>query len=70
MKTMEQQIRNIIEEVFSDLTECFHQAGETMCAENLVDTVGDRMLDVSAKYRAMEYNSRRDMVLRICSEYV
>lgn len=63
---MEQQIRNIINEVFYDLDAAL---GEDLDAENLADTVADRMFDTSDEYRALPYLLRRAVVLKICCEY-
>lgn len=66
---MEQQMRQIINDVFYDLESALAECGETVDAETLADTVGDRMHDLCEEYRAMPYALRRSMVLRICNEY-
>lgn len=67
---MEQQIRRIINDVFYDLQEACEFGGEPLCAEGLADCVGDRMHDESEEYRAMPYEQRRKMTLKIAREYV
>lgn len=67
---MEQQIRNIINDVFYDLEAACAEVGETLCAQGLADCVGDRMIDTSDEYRAMPYAQRRAFVLSVCQQYV
>jgi len=62
-------MRNIIEEVYSDLEAACAEMGETLDAESLADCVGDRMCDTSAEYRAMPYAQRRAIVLKIARLY-
>jgi len=66
---MEQQIRSIIEEVFSDVEQVCAEMGEDLDAQSLADSVCDRMHDLSAEYRAMPWADRRALVLGICSQY-
>lgn len=67
---MEQQIRSIIQEVFHDLQACCAESGERLCAEGLADAIADRMYDSNPEYRAMSYEQRAAVVLRICKQYV
>lgn len=67
---MEQQIRQIINDVYSDLEAALAECGETLCAEGLADCVGDRMHDLSEEYRSMPYPQRRALVLQVCQQYV
>ena len=62
---MEQQMRRIVEECYSDLAEC----GD-LCAESLADFVGDRMHDESAEYRALPYAQRRAITLQVARDYI
>ena len=64
---MEQEIRQIINDVFYDLQEA---CGDSLDAETLADTVGDRMHDTSEEYRAMPYAQRRALTLKIAGSYV
>ena len=66
---MEQQMRQIVQEVFPDLEAALAECGETLDAESLADTIGDRMCDRSAEYRAMPWEQRRAITLRIAREY-
>ena len=66
---MEEQMRQIINDVYSDLEAAVAECGETLDAEGLADCVGDRMHDDSAEYRAMPYAQRRAMTLRIAQQY-
>lgn len=66
---MEQQIRQIINDIFYDMAAALEECGETIDAESLADAVGDRMHDDSAEYRAMPYEVRRAMTLRIAQQY-
>ncbi len=66
---MEQQIRQIINDVYWDLEATMVECGETLDAEGLADCVGDRMHDNCAEYRAMPYAQRRAMTLRIAQQY-
>lgn len=67
---MQDQIHGFINEMFYDLQACCREAGERLCSEGLADAVCDRMHDENAEYRAMPYNQRRAMVLKICRQYV
>jgi hypothetical protein len=67
---MNQQVHSIINEVFSDLEQAFADVGALMDAEDLADTVCDRMYDESAEYRSMPYEVRRAHVVNICKQYV
>jgi uncharacterized protein (UPF0335 family) len=64
---MEQEIRQIINDVFHDLQEA---CGDGLDAETLADTIGDRMYDESEEYRAMPYAQRRALTLKIAGAYV
>jgi hypothetical protein len=63
---MEQQMHKIVSEVFYDLQEAL---GEDLDAGSLADTIGDRMHDLSAEYRAMPYEQRHAIALRIAGKY-
>lgn len=67
---MNRQIHSIINEVYSDLEQAFSVINATMDAEDLADTVCDRMYDESAEYRDLPYEVRRARVVKICKEYV
>ena len=67
---MEQQIRQIINDIYSDLEAAVAECGETLCAESLADSVGDRMYDYSEEYRNTPWAVRRAMTMQIASEYV
>jgi hypothetical protein len=66
---MEQQMRQIINDVFYDLEAACAEMGESLDAESLADCVGDRMIDDCPEYRAMPYPQRRARVLQVCREY-
>ena len=66
---MEKQIVSYINEMFYDLQACCLGVGETLCAEGLADAICDRMHDECAEYRALPWEQRRDMVLKICRQY-
>lgn len=66
---MQQQIRQIINDIYPDLSEAIAACGEELDAESLADSVGDRMFDTSEEYRAMPYEQRRAMTLKIAREY-
>ena len=66
---MEQRMREIVQEVFFDLEAACAEFGETLDAESLADTIGDRMHDESAEYRAMPWEQRRAMTLRVAQQY-
>ena len=67
---MEQEIRQVINEVFYDLEAACNDCGETLCAEGLADSVGDQMYDRNEEYRAMPYEQRRALTLKISKLYV
>lgn len=67
---MQAQIRQIITDIYCDLSAACDEVGETLDAEGLADAVGDRMHDESEEYRSMPYEKRRAIVLRIAREYV
>lgn len=67
---MEQMMRQLINDVFYDLEEACACAGETLDAEILADTLGDRMYDMSEEYRTTPWEKRRAMCLQIAGEYV
>ena len=67
---MEQEMRQIINDVFSDLEAACAEVGESLDAEDLADCVGDRMHDTSEEYRAMPYAQRRALTLKVCQQYV
>ena len=66
---MEQRMREIVQEVFFDLEAACAECGETLDAESLADTIGDRMADESQEYRAMPWEQRRAMTLRVAQQY-
>lgn len=63
---MEQQMCEIVQEVFYDLQA---ELGDDLDAECLADTIGDRMIDESAEYRALSYAQRRTLALRVAQQY-
>ena len=67
---MKQQIIRIINDVYSDLQAVCEECGDSLDAETLADTVGDRMVDECAEYRAMPYAERRALVVGICKKFV
>ena len=67
---MENQIRQIINEVFPDLQEALAAAGEDLDSATLADTVSDRLCDTWSGYTDIPYEQRRAEVLKICQEYV
>jgi len=66
---MEQQIRKIINDIYPDLEAALAECGETVDAEGLADSVGDRMVDDCPEYRTLPYPQRRALVLSICRQY-
>ena len=66
---MEQQMREIVQEVFYDLQAACAEFGEELDAETLADTIGDRMCDCSMEYRNMQYEERRALTLQIAKQY-
>jgi hypothetical protein len=67
---MEQQIRNIIDSVFYDLSAAYLALDDSIDAERLADFVGDRMYDDCPEYRTLPHEQRRATVLKVCKEYV
>ena len=67
---MEQMMRQLINDVFYDLEQACAEAGESLDAEILADTLGDRMYDMSEEYRNTPWPKRRAMCLQIAGEYV
>ncbi len=67
---MEQQIRQIINDVFYDLEDAIAGTGEKLDAEILADVLGDRMYDYSEEYRNTPWAVRRAMTMQIASEYI
>ena len=67
---MEQDMRQIINDVFYDLEEACAQGGDSLDAEILADVLGDRMYDMSEEYRNTPWELRRAMTLQIAREYV
>lgn len=67
---MEQMMRQLVNDVFYDLEMACDEAGETLDAEILADTLGDRMYDMSEEYRNTPWEKRREMTLQIAREYV
>lgn len=66
---MEQKMRQIINDCYMDLEAACAECGEGLDAESLADFVGDRMCDESPEYRAMPWEERRAMTLRIAQQY-
>lgn len=66
---MEQQMREIVQEVYYDLLEAVGAVGEELDAETLADTIGDRMFDCSTEYRNMPYEERRALTLKVAKLY-
>ena len=66
---MEQQMREIVQEVFYDLQAACAEFGEELDAETLADTIGDRMCDYSTEYRNMQYEERRALTLKVAKLY-
>lgn len=66
---MEQRMREIVAEVYYDLEAACAEFGEELDAESLADTIGDRMHDESAEYRAMPWDERRAITLRVAQLY-
>lgn len=66
---MEQMMREIVQEVYYDLLEAVGACGEELDAETLADTIGDRMYDQSEEYRAMPWEDRRAITLRVARDY-
>ena len=66
---MEQVMRRFVEECFYDLQAACAECGEELDAEGLADFLGDRMHDESAEYRAMPWEQRRAMTLRVAQQY-
>lgn len=67
---MEQQMRQLINDVFYDLEDACAGTGEELDAEILADVLGDRMYDMSEEYRNTPWPKRREMCLQIAQEYV
>ncbi len=67
---MEKRMREIVAEVFYDLEAACAEVGESLDAESLADTIGDRMHDESAEYRATPWAQRRAMTLKVAQLYV
>jgi len=67
---MEQQMRQLINDVFYDLEDAIAGTGEELDAEILADVLGDRMCDMSEEYRNTPWPKRREMCLQIAQEYV
>jgi hypothetical protein len=67
---MEQQMRQLINDVFYDLEDAIAGTGEKLDAEILADVLGDRMYDESEEYRNTPWEKRREMTLQIAREYV
>ena len=67
---MEQQMRQLVNDLFSDLEEACAACGEKLDAETLADTLGDRMMDLSSEYRSTPWEVRRALTLQIAREYV
>ena len=66
---MEQLMRQIISDCFYDLEAACAECGEVLDAESLADFVGDRMCDESQEYRAMPWEHRRAITLRVAQQY-
>ena len=66
---MEHRMREIVQEVYMDLEAACAEFGESLDAESLADTIGDRMHDESAEYRAMPYAQRRALTLKVAQQY-
>lgn len=67
---MEQQMRQLINDVFYDLEQACAEVGESLDAEILADVLGDRMYDMSEEYRNTPWEKCRAMCLQIAGEYV
>ena len=66
---MEQMMREFVQECFYDLQAACEGCGEELDAEGLADFLGDRMHDESAEYRAMPWDERRAITLRVAQLY-
>lgn len=62
-QAIKQEAAVIINEIYSDLEAACAEMGESLDAESLADSVGDRMYDNSEEYRSMPYPQRRALVL-------
>ena len=67
---MEQMMRRFVQECFYDLQAACEGCGEELDAEGLADFLGDRMHDESAEYRAMPYEQRHALALKVAKQYV
>lgn len=68
-QNIRQEAARIINEVYSDLEGACAEMGESLDAESLADTVGDRLIDSNEEYRNMPYAQRRALVLGVCRQY-
>ena len=66
---MENQMRQIVQECYMDLESACAECGESLDAESLADFIGDRMCDESPEYRAMPWEQRRALTLKIARDY-
>lgn len=66
---MENQMRQIVQDCYMDLEAACAECGEALDAESLADFIGDRMCDESAEYRAMPWEQRRALTLKIARDY-
>lgn len=69
-QAIKQEAAVIINEIYSDLEAACTEMGESLDAESLADSVGDRLHDNSEEYRSMPYPQRRALVLQVCKQYV
>ena len=67
---MNEQMQEIVEKLYSDLTQAGWGFGEELSVGMLTDTISDRMYDSSEEFRGMPYEERRVMVMKIARKYI
>lgn len=69
-QAIRQQAAQIINDIHADLEAACAEVGESLDAESLADSVGDRLHDTSEEYRGLPWPQRRGLVLAVCEQYV
>jgi len=68
--TIEQAAHKIINMVYDDLASAKAEMGQNLSASDLAYVVGDRLIDDNEEYQKLDYDTRRNLVEKICKEYV
>jgi len=67
---MEELMEELVQESLWDLEAAVESTGEPLDAQGLADFLGDKMMDVSPEYRAMDSWQRWELALKVARKYI